>query len=277
MKILQVFILLLFFAHSGFAQNIGKVDLNLNYTETYKIYSNIVSDTFFVYLKLPKEYSPEKKYPILYLLDGDILFPMAYGEIRYLQYGNYVPDLIIVGIGYGTLMSSKKNGMRERDYSLTEDPHNKETGHAEKFLLALQKEIQPFVEGKYSVDKNNRILFGHSLGGLFALYAYSSRCELFDSYIISSPYISKNIEDLETYYILEDKNHQNFKGNLIISIGGKEDVVEFISPVYTFVKFLKAKNYMKDRLLLKLFEEGEHFTVPGESLVFGMKYIFSKK
>ena len=81
------------------------------YTEIKQVASSEVDDTFYVYIRIPKYYhETNKRYPVLYLLDGDISFNMATSVVRYLQFGKDIPDLIIVAPAYGTLLNdSEKN------------------------------------------------------------------------------------------------------------------------------------------------------------------------
>ena len=53
--------------------------------------------------------NPEKKYPILILLDGDYLFDPFQGALNYGAYWDDLPEVIIVGI------SQNKNNERELD------------------------------------------------------------------------------------------------------------------------------------------------------------------
>ena len=91
------------------------------YTEIKQIISNEVDDTFYVFVRLPKYYNEsEKRYPVLYLLDGDISFNMAVSVVRYLQFGKDIPDLIIVAPAYGTLLNDDETNFRERDYTISQ-------------------------------------------------------------------------------------------------------------------------------------------------------------
>ncbi|MCB9248393.1 MAG: hypothetical protein H6613_07525 [Ignavibacteriales bacterium] len=100
-----------------------------------KIISTEVGDTFYVYIRVPKKYADKNDhYPVLYLLDGDIDFNMATSIVRYLQYGKEAPDLIIVGIGYGTMMDDKEQNFRERDYTFSKIEGLEQSGGSDKFL-----------------------------------------------------------------------------------------------------------------------------------------------
>jgi len=68
---------------------------------TEKIYSKSVNDSFKIDIKLPDTYNDStKEYPLLVVLDGDLLFPIAVGITHYLSTGGIIPEMIVVGIGY---------------------------------------------------------------------------------------------------------------------------------------------------------------------------------
>ncbi|MCW9066306.1 MAG: alpha/beta hydrolase-fold protein, partial [Ignavibacteriaceae bacterium] len=89
-------------------------------TTTEFITSEIAADSFFILVSVPDSYySTQERYPVLYVLDGDIAYGMAASIARYLQIGENIPELIVVGIGYGSLTKSAAK-KRRRDYRPTE-------------------------------------------------------------------------------------------------------------------------------------------------------------
>ena len=70
----------------------------------HKVSSSILERDFYLFVRLPEGYSEnfDTKYPVIYLLDGGTTFPLLAGYYRYLMLGEEVPELIIVGVSYGT-------------------------------------------------------------------------------------------------------------------------------------------------------------------------------
>ncbi len=277
-----LFITMIFFVFHGniFPQQSDsetyKRDAALNYSETHIIYSENVEDSFYVYIKLPKYYNAEidKSYPVIYLLDGDIAFPMAWSLVRYLQFGKYVPDVIIVGIGYGGLIYSSKLSKRERDYTISEIEGLTGSGGADEFLNFIKEELMPFLECEYRIDKSNLTLSGHSLGGLFTLYTLFSESHLFSNYIASSPYTSFNVEELLS---LEEKNKSKIEitdCRLFISFGETEDEEKYVNPNNKIVNQLKQRGADYINLKFRIFEEGLHFSTPAEGMTYGLLHAF---
>jgi predicted alpha/beta superfamily hydrolase len=60
------------------------------------------------------------------------------------------------------------------------------TGHSEKFIAFIEKELQPFIEKEYRANTEKTII-GQSLGGLLATEILIKKPALFDKYIIVSP------------------------------------------------------------------------------------------
>ncbi|MCK5457814.1 MAG: alpha/beta hydrolase, partial [Melioribacteraceae bacterium] len=279
-QLLQLAIIFLFYSLSSFAQQIDKSDsINSevipNYTELKIIHSNIVDDDYYLYVKLPKNYDEtDKIYPVIYLLDGDIAFTMAWSTVRYLQFGKHLPDVIIVGLGYGSLLSSKKETMRERDYTISKLTDREMSGGGENFLKFIKSELIPFVDSEYRTNPEERILNGYSFGGLFTMYAFLNEHKLFNGYIAGSPYLFSDLEFLEKLLSEKSKILKNSKAKLFISYGSLEDEKLYVNPINKIVQSLYNINYKQSNLKMREFEGGSHFTCPSEAMVYGLKYLF---
>lgn len=247
------------------------------HTELKYIISKNVDDTFYIYVRLPKHYSETKKrYPVLYLLDGDIAFNMATSIVRYLQYGKFVPDIITVGIGYGTMLSDHELNFRNRDYTPTKFPGREISGGAYKYLQFIKKELIPFIDSTYRTDSTDRTLNGYSLGGLFALYAMLKEPELFNRYIVGSPFIYRNTKDLLS---LEDSLYENggeLNGNLYITVGENESIKKYQKPISEFVERLKEREYEHLNFYFRTFENGQHLICPSEAMSYGLVFVFGQ-
>lgn len=251
-------------------------DVTLNYSETFVFYSEEAQDSFHIYIKLPKGYAKNvtKTYPGILLLDGDITFPMAWGIVRYLQYEKFVPDVLIIGIGYGGLSSSNSINKRERDYSISKIEGLKDSGDGEKFLQFIKKELIPFLSSQYRLDKSKLTLSGHSLGGLFVLYTLFSEPDLFSNYISSSPYVFQDIDKLLLLIYKNEIKIQDSNSRLFISVGANEEEKEFKDPINKIVNKLNQIDSQSFKLKLKIFEDGSHFTTPAEGLTYGLIFSF---
>jgi Predicted hydrolase of the alpha/beta superfamily len=137
---------------------------------------------------LPEGYNPKDtiKYPVIYLLDGsadeDFIHVVGLVQFNSFSWINRVPKSIVVGIA---------NVDRRRDFTYPtsiEDDKKKfpTTGHSDKFISFIEKELQPFIEKKYKTSSSKTII-GESLGGLLATEILFKKPLLFNKYIIISP------------------------------------------------------------------------------------------
>ncbi len=279
MDSIKLSIIFLIAASTNIAQIITEADDvgNLFNTQVKIIQSTSVEDDFYLYISLPQNYEvTDKHYPVLYILDGDMTFGMAVGIARYLQLGGNIPELIIVGIGYGTLRKEEGN-MRQRDYSPTEKSGKEGiTGGAQNFLNFLTNELFPHIESTYRTDKNDRAVFGYSMAGMFGLYTLFNKPETFNRYIIGSPYL---LWDNGVIFDEEERATIKFteiNAKVFISVGSEESAEKYFNPVDELVTLLEEREY--DGLILetKVFDGGTHLICPPEALSYGLISVFSK-
>ena len=157
-------------------------EVNIAKEET--ITSQIINDAYKLYFFIPPNYSESKKYPVVYLLDGDWHSERMANEINVMWNNNQIPECILVGIG-----NSEK---RFRDYSYPEDDQYNESGGADEYYAFLKDELIPYIDSNYSTDITARVLAGHSLAGFFVFYALfqtENTIPLFSGYISASPSI----------------------------------------------------------------------------------------
>lgn len=152
-------------------------------------------------LYVPPGPAPAAGWPILYLLDGNAVTGTAI-DIERVQ-APY-PDgtgigsrFAIVGIGYPG--DQAYDGLR-RSWDYTPPPGKSyppyradgpavRTGGANPFLRFVIDELKPAVERRCKGDPARQALFGHSLGGLFVLYARAQAPATFSHWIAASPSI----------------------------------------------------------------------------------------
>lgn len=153
-----------------------------------EIQSKELGEKRVVNIYLPQGYNPNDsiKYPVIYLLDGsadeDFIHIAGLVQFYNFEWVNQVPKSIVVGIA---------NVDRQRDFtfpSTIEEQKKRfpKTGHSEKFIAFIEKELQPFMASKYKAT-TDKTLIGQSLGGLLATEILLKKPTLFNRYIIISP------------------------------------------------------------------------------------------
>lgn len=153
----------------------------------FKLESRAVGRPFHVFVSLPQSYRENTgtRYPVVYVLDGDSLFPIIAPTHLFLTVDEGAPEAIVVGVAYGSFDPS----VNKRGYDFTppatdEDP---ERGGAAAFHAFLTDELIPLVEERYRADSAKRILFGQSRGGGMVLYSAFTHPDAFWGRIASNP------------------------------------------------------------------------------------------
>ncbi|HEY0054572.1 MAG TPA: alpha/beta hydrolase-fold protein, partial [Pedobacter sp.] len=156
------------FVHFASAQ--GKPD---------SIFSKILNEKRQLKILLPPDYKPgsNEKYDVVYILDGENNLEFFSQIQHFVKANGYIPDLILVAV---------INTNRNHDFTPTELKHIPTSGGADNFISFFKQELIPYINKTYPVTGQN-ILYGHSFGGLFAVYAMLSQPDVFSSYISADP------------------------------------------------------------------------------------------
>lgn len=196
------------FSQGQYLAQIGKID---------SIYSNTLKEQRKFWVQLPENYNKNKKYPVVYVLDGETHLPTV-SIVQSYYSGGFTPEMILVGI------SNQNN--RTRDLTISKITNrqggafNFETGGAEKFTQFIKTELIPFIDKKYPTT-NYRTLIGHSFGGLFTINTLLHHSEMFANYLAIDPSLDWDNQKLikEAADILKEKKFKN--KSLFISLGGQ--------------------------------------------------------
>lgn len=154
-------------------------------TAHHQLASAKIGQTYDLFVSLPEGYATSgKSYPVLYVLDGWHFPLMAFFQNNNI-YSGRMPPVIMVNIGHGQGINPMP--LRARDFTPAKSPDWPTAGGAAAFLDFLEHDIIPLVERSYRTIPSDRGLLGHSMGGLFALYALEERPALFQRIVAASP------------------------------------------------------------------------------------------
>lgn len=151
---------------------------------------------YHVFVSYPESYAaePERRYPVVYLLDGDSLFPLLASQHLFLTYDEKLPQAIVVGIAYGSF--DPAINWRDHDFSAPAADAGERQGGAPDFLRFLKSELIPQVEGRVRADPNRRVLVGQSRSGYLVLWSAWADPDLFWGRIASNPSVAPGREML---------------------------------------------------------------------------------
>lgn len=137
-----------------------------------RLRSEVVGTDYVLRVRLPPGYddAPAQRYPLVLQLDptfaGLEQLEVTAGYVSEHERTGEGPEAIVVGIDYDDPSD------RFRDYTLDEGLHPDYEGEgADRFYRALRDEIVPHLDETLRTRPEARFLVGHSMGGLFALYA----------------------------------------------------------------------------------------------------------
>ncbi len=160
-------------------------------SEVVTIYSKVLNEDRKVYVHCPKLDSADlnKRFPVLYLMDGENHFELLARYVDYLSRPDVsaMPEIILIGIS---------NTKRTRDLTPTNSLINydgkpdsssyKLSGGNGNFLQFMETELIPQIEKNYKTGPY-KIFAGHSFGGLSTINCMLIHPDMFDAYIAVSP------------------------------------------------------------------------------------------
>ena len=131
-----------------------------------------------------------RKYPVLYLLDGDAHFHSVTGLVQILGTGVnatfVVPEMIVVAIPNTDRTRDLTPTHVEKDFEGKPQPFLKTSGGMPNFLQFLKTELIPRIDSAYRTAPY-RILVGHSLGGIAVIDALYTMPATFNAYVAIDP------------------------------------------------------------------------------------------
>jgi hypothetical protein len=229
---------------------------------------------FDLYIHLPSDYDQlkSKKYPAIYILDGQWDFKLMDSVLGGLVYDKFVPEMILVGITYPG-ENPDYNTLRAMDLTPVAVPDVKGSGNGPNFLKCLKTEVIPFIEANYRADPSRRMLQGSSYGGLFTLYALLADPGLFSAYMSASPavpFAGGFAFKQEAEYA---RTHKELPAKLFLAVGGAEGLA---APVQTFMQTLQSRGYRGLKLETRVIEGERHAGNKPEAYNRGLRFLFAE-
>lgn len=179
----------------------------------------------------PEGKAPPEGWPVIYLLDGESVFPGAVSLMQRLTCERCpLTPGVVVAIDY------PGDSRRERDYRPTVDKVALEPnpaggtyppgapGEAQKFWRFIDAELRPWVAQLWKINPQRQALFGHSYGGLFTTWLFMTSPDAFQHFYASSPSVWWN----DRYLLRMAQKWQPDEGQtqLSISVGGYEQSLQ---------------------------------------------------
>ncbi|MEE1961367.1 alpha/beta hydrolase-fold protein [Allomuricauda taeanensis] len=135
----------------------------------------------------PEDYSEEKKYPLLVVLDAEYLFDLVVANAKFQSRLDRMPQVIVVGVGQA-----------ENDIRLEDCAHEEFSGlpsdKGKMFYEFLGTELIPYLETSYNIAPF-KMFVGYDITANFGNYYLFKDRSLFNSYVSISPTLATEMEN----------------------------------------------------------------------------------
>ncbi|MDP4535128.1 alpha/beta hydrolase-fold protein [Alkalimonas collagenimarina] len=235
----------------------------------FKLHSETVDRAFHIYIRLPEGYdsNAETQYPVVYLLDGDSLFPILAANHLFLTYDDQLPEAIVVGIAYGGF--SPEINKRHLDFTPGAADGIAGDGAAATFLQFLKHELLPEVESRYRADASKRVLFGQSRGGSMVLYSAFTEPDLFWGRIASNPAFAPGRELFFSAPAVAGRDDLR-----LMVTSGSADRPELRAAASEWFAYWRDRDNKAWQLEMRVIEGGTHAADSTASYRNGMRWLF---
>ncbi len=211
-----------------------------------------------IWIYLPPDYvSSRKKYPVLYMHDGQNLFDdktSFAGEWQIDEaldkiYGETGKSAIVVGID---------NGGEKRMDELSPFKNEKYGGGSgEEYMRFIVETLKPYIDSNFQTKPAARhtTLGGSSLGALISVYGGVKHPETFGNILAFSNAFWFNGAELENF--IKDSK-QNLRHQKYYFVQGKNESVEMVAQTQKIIDALKSRSVKAKNIYNRSDEDGKH-------------------
>jgi len=223
-----------------------------------------------LYIGLPASFSahPERKYPVICVTDGYWAFPTANAVAGNLAQGKHIPESLVVGLSYKG-ENPDYAVLRLTDLlPVTSSGDYVATGHAERFLELLETQVLPLLEKEYRADPKHRYFMGSSAGGLFGLYTMLSKPELFQGFVVDSPW-TPGVWNLERAFAADGRT----TNARVYMTSAENEWPEYRKWIPLFYERMKKHGLVRGGLVYRETQGTRHSVAIAEVYLRGLMYV----
>lgn len=231
------------------------------YQQQYDViqwHSKVLAEDREMFIHLPDDYrDSQKRYPVLYLLDGSRHLPHALLAEDILQAESLMPQSIIVAI-------PNLPGTRTRDLSREKD----------KFIQFISQEVKDLVYKRYRAARHQTI-FGHSMAGYFVMNVLATQPALFDNYIAASPVVQMNDSELVKKFAKLELAVKHTQKSLFLTLTQQaSEGARATKALARLVELLNKKTIAKLSWRYEYIPNQIHMTTPYLTLYQGLSFVY---
>lgn len=253
----------------------------LSDTEQHEIFSPTRGRGYVVSVVLPEGYrSSDKRYPVVYVLDGDVILGMVASLTGVAAWMGEVAERITVCVGYGAESYDGWADLRELDLAFPGTPVDDlrlpaSRPQPEVFLAALADDIVPFVDDTYRTDPGDRSLYGYSWGGFFVLYALLQRLPTFHRYLSGGAFGYWTMGYLCHQAQLVKESGRGLAARVFVAMS-EHEAPSCVAAMHEFVDTLTAAGGPDFRLVGEVFPtEGHNAAAVALTYLHGLGEVFA--
>jgi alpha-glucosidase len=211
-----------------------------------------------IWLYLPPDYNTtSKRYPVIYMQDGQNLFDNATAFSGEWQVDETLNQLHNQG-NYGAIVVGIDNGGAQRlnEYS----PWNNSQyggGQGDAYINFIVQTLKPHIDANYRTleGAENTCLFGSSMGGLIALYGAAKFPEVFGKVGSFSPAYWFTLTNLNQFIL---NNTANIGGMRIAHVAGQNESATMVTHLNQVTENLLTKGLLSTNSNIKIDADGTH-------------------
>lgn len=213
--------------------------------ETFDSY--ILQDSRELQYFFPEDYTEEKRYPLILVLDAEYLFDLVVANAKF--YGSYhrMPQAIIVGVN----QASQDSRWIDCDFEQTT---GLPTDKAQDFYDFIGSELIPYLDDSYSIAPF-KMFIGYDITANFGNYFLFEDKSIFNSYLIISPLLATEMES-RVPARLSDLNQQIFY-DLVLEKGISDDR----NRILQMDRAIKSIDKENIRYFFDQYEEPDHISI----------------
>ena len=251
-------------------------------SEVLTIYSTVLNEDRKVYIHCPKLDSSDvnKRFPVLYLLDGENHFELLSQYADYLSRPDVsaMPKIIVVGIPNTKRVRDLTPTQSISDYEGKPDTTGryKSSGGNEIFFEFLKKDLMPIIDSNYKTQPY-KIFAGHSFGGISSINCMLTHPDMFDAYIAISPSFWWDKEYLLKFTEKRIKSGATLNKKLFYCNGNEGGRNSFFHKgLLKFDSIIAGKKIVGLDYEYKYYPNEMHMTVPMIAYLDALRFIFKE-
>lgn len=233
--------------------------------ESFALQSQVLKQQRRYSVSLPGRYQaePDRRYPVLYVVDADFQFFHVAATVKNLTQMGNIPPLIVVGVA----TEGPDDYVKATTWAI-QGEGAQAYGGIEPMRLFLNTELIPQIEKTYRTSPE-RMLAGYSLGGLYSLYELVQKDSPFQAYLAMSASLWFDDYSFQKKFegFLTEKSSNK---RLFLSLANERGM-----GVTELVAALKKADNPQLRWNYRQFPDETHYSTALPALYAGLSYLYA--